>query len=79
MKKVYTEVWLENRKKRDTGIDYYFKIDRVHSGFIWSRAESSHGTNLLSSLNLTRRGICFNNFTGVDIHLMHSRNTSIYY
>jgi len=31
----------------------YIKMDRVHSGFIWSRAESSDRTNVLPSLNLT--------------------------
>ena len=46
----------------------YIKMDRVYSGFIWSREESSHGTNLLPSLNLTRIGTCFKDFTGVDIH-----------
>ena len=31
----------------------YIKMDRVHSGFVWSRAESSDGTKVKVKVNFT--------------------------
>jgi hypothetical protein len=55
----------KEERQRYRGKD--IKMDRVHSGFIWSTAESSYETNLLPSLNLTRRGARLNDFTVGDI------------
>jgi hypothetical protein len=67
MKKVYRSLMGKLKEERNRHRGKYIKMDRVHSGFIWSRAESSDGTNLLPSINLTMRGTCLNDFTGVDI------------
>jgi hypothetical protein len=53
------------QRQRQGGKD--IKMDRVHSDFIWSRAESSDGSNLLIQSKFNQDRTCLNDFTVVGI------------
>jgi len=79
MKNVYRILAGKQEEERHRHRWKYIKMDKVHSGFIRFRAEFSDGTNLLPGLYLIRRGTCLNDFTGVYLHQIISKNTSLYF